>query len=101
MKKGWDLYASQKRIKQKGYLRKHRNGSSLRETSETSCRDCIQQSRKIEEEIIYTGEDASERNNRNESERPRRNEEVVRSLMDVQDIPKKQIKRKRKTTNHQ
>jgi len=128
----------QKRINQKGYLRKHRNGSPRWKTTETSCSDCVQQSRKEEdeilrdliwnsasqvdcsirenieteiqvygkfvqltEEIIYTGDDEKIRENRYEEERSRRNEEVVGSLMAVQDVPKKQARRKRKADNHQ
>ncbi len=52
MKKGWDRYAIEKRYIQKGYLRKYRNGNPSWKTPETSCCNSIQQSRKVEEEVV-------------------------------------------------
>lgn len=37
MKKGWDKYATQKRLKSKGYLRKHKNGEVCGKATEASC----------------------------------------------------------------
>lgn len=55
MKKGMDLYASQKRIKSKGYLRKHSHGSPCRKACKAGSGDSLQQSREVKEEerIIY------------------------------------------------
>ena len=107
-------YAPKKRKIEKSDLRKHRNGSPRWKTTETSCSNCIQQSREVKEaiieygrhvilteEVIYTGEDEKDGDNRDRERRSRRNEEIVKILMDMPDIPKKQTKRKRKTINHQ
>lgn len=51
MKNGWDIYATKKRLKQKGYFRKCKNRGSSRETSKASCCNCIQQSREVKEEV--------------------------------------------------
>lgn len=50
MKKGWDRYASEIRIKQKGYFRKHSQGSKSRQASKASGSDSILGSEEIKEE---------------------------------------------------
>ncbi len=52
MKKGWDRYATEKRYKQKGYLRKYRNGNASWKTPEAGSCDCVQQSREKQEEVV-------------------------------------------------
>ena len=52
MKKGWDRYATEKRYKQKGYLRKYRNGNASWKTPEASGSNSLQQSGKGKEEVI-------------------------------------------------
>lgn len=51
MKNGWGRYATKERFKQKGYFRKHCDGSTGRKAREASRCNCIQQSRKKQEEI--------------------------------------------------
>ena len=55
MKDGWDRYATEKRYKQKGYLRKYSNGGEIGEARETSCRDSLLCS-KEKKEIDYPNE---------------------------------------------
>ncbi len=50
MKNGWDKYASQKRIFQKGYFRKYRNRSQSGKTAEASSSNSVQQSREGQKE---------------------------------------------------
>jgi len=51
LKKGWDLYASQKRIKQKGYLRKYRSGDTIWKASLASSCNSVQQSGESQKEV--------------------------------------------------
>ncbi len=52
MKKGWDKYATKTRLIKKGYFRKYRNGNPVWKTTETSCSNCVQQSREVKEDKI-------------------------------------------------
>ena len=126
MKKGWDLYASQKRIKQKGYLRKHRHRGESRKTRETSGCDSLIRSQKEQEEIkslvppepplclmeIMEEEvkwykqicglnpellgESNESMRDGDAERPGRNGSSCASIMDLPDVSRKPVKRGRK-----
>lgn len=52
MKKGMDRYATQNRLREKGYLRKHPNRGKSRETRKTGRCNCVQCSQKGEKEKI-------------------------------------------------
>lgn len=51
MKSGWERYATKKRYIEKGYLRKHCDGSSGRKAREASGGNCVQQSREEQKEV--------------------------------------------------
>lgn len=66
MKDGWDQYAAQKRIKQKGYLRKYTDGGLSWKTPETSRSDSVKCCREIEQEEKITEGKANEEELRHE-----------------------------------
>lgn len=117
MKKGWGRYATEKRYIQKGYLRKHCDGSSGRKAYQASRCDCVQQSgqkeeieRSIEwygkvvqlteEPIVYKG-DENERNSgtSRSRERDRVEEDNSGSVRPLQDVSRIKPKRSRKARN--
>lgn len=51
-KKGWEKYATQNRLKQKGYFRKHQNRNACGETPKASGSDSYEQSRQEPKEEI-------------------------------------------------
>lgn len=64
MKKGWDKYASKKRLVQKGYFRKYSDRNSGREAYKASSSNSVFQSGKEQEEIkkelVFIGEEHAE-----------------------------------------
>jgi len=103
MKKGWDKYANESRYIKKGYLRKYRNGSESGEARKTSGSDSVQCSGEIKEKIdieVKIGIYATVENF-DTTQQPQDDEGVVQSIVDVPVVSRKQVRRRRKTTDNQ